>query len=39
VITQENIDEYSFQLTESDRVKIDLNAKEITGVDLAIRTN
>jgi hypothetical protein len=30
VITQENIDEYCFKLTEEDAEKIDLNAKEIT---------
>lgn len=38
-ITKENIDSYSFKLTEPDRAKIDLNAKEIVGICCKSRNN
>ena len=38
-IKTESIDRYSFQLTEEDAEKIDLNAKEITCAEYFSRTN
>lgn len=38
-ITKDNIDKYSFKLTEKDAAKIDLNSKEIVGTDFKIRVN